>query len=71
MDGVLSFSDDDLKQVKNAMVPESDAGYWFSQKALESLLGRLEAAEASRHPCFSSHPEGCMKCREWRKAAGK
>jgi hypothetical protein len=58
------FTDDDLKHLKDDIVP------YFPHK-LEALLARLEAAEKVCELCIDGAPEVLKAKRAWRRAAGK
>lgn len=76
---MISFTDDDLKRLKeslNGELPEFSTWAKSDLKVLKSLLARLEAAENYiAHSHGPASPFCCEKeialDKEWRKAAGK
>ena len=78
-----SFTDEDLKRLKGAMMENSPTGYWFLHNDLTGLLTRLEAAEAcvdalvsliefhdiSKNTVSPNYSRAVLEA--WRRAAGK
>ena len=70
----MTFTDDDLKQLKNGMsalrMTIDVSEYSLGANELEALLARLEASE-TRGDWHSETACGCKRCETWRKATGK
>jgi hypothetical protein len=71
----MTFTDDDLKRLKEIHIPKIQA-VTLSYDKFFALLDRLEAAERCLVPstdyCLVCYCEDCESKREaWRKAAGK
>jgi len=69
----MSFSDDDLKRLKE-MIADTNA-LWVNDKnianPLLALLARLDAAEECMAACLGGLTTCVKEFSEWRKSAGK
>ena len=72
----MSFTDDDLKRLKDDMKGDPEDDVYRGKKnilcfdEMNSLLARLEAAEACAESYVEGWPNGGLAT-AWRKAAGK